>query len=274
MSGSRFSARLVRAMRHFLQLYLILSLFIFLCGCGGSNNSASVPTPTRAQPQNQSAGIWTGTLNSAAYGTLDISGVIGNNGQAFFSAAQGPIYSGQVTVSGSDVAGSLMAYAAAGTSFPDGEFIVPASVSGTVKSQASLSGSYRGGGDSGTFNLTYGSNSADPAGSISWVSGSWAGIPQAYGPGSGRGTALSISSNGHIGGTDLTTGCQLAGQITAISPSLNAYSVTLSISSCLAGGSDQSYTGLGYLSTTVNPNDTLTLGVSNPTSAYIFAFTI
>lgn len=82
-----------------------------------------------------------------------------------------------------------------------------------------------------------------------------------------------ISSNGHIGGTDLTTGCQLA-QIRAISPSLNAYSVTLSISSSLAGGSDQSYTGMGYLSTTVNPNDTLTLGVSNPTSAYIFVFNI
>jgi hypothetical protein len=260
-------------MRYFLQFCLTLFIFLVLSGCGASNNSASVPTPTRAQAQNQAAGIWTGTLTSARYGTLDISSVIGNNGQAFFFAAEGPVYSGQLSISGSDISGSLTAYASAGTTFPDGEFIVPTSVSATVKAQTSLSGSYRGGGDSGTFSLTYSSDSAGPA-SISWVSGSWAGAPQEYGPGSGRGTALSISSNGGIGGTDISTGCQFAGQINAINPNLNAYSVTLSISSCLAGGSNQNYTGLAYLSAVANPNDTLTVAISNANSAYIFVFTI
>jgi hypothetical protein len=265
-------------MRPPARLYLTFSLFfcIFFClwGCGGSNNSAPAPTPTSTPAQNESAGIWIGTLKSVVYGTQAISGVIGNNGQAFFSAARGLIYSGQVSLSGTDVSGALMAYAPAEVEFPNGGFIVETSASGTVKPQVSLSGSYQGGGDSGTFNLTYASNSANPTPLLSLLNGAWSGTPQASGPGSGVGVGLSISASGQIGGTDLSTGCQFSGGASVINPSLNAYAVTLTISSCMDAALDQNYTGLAYLSTTENPNDTLTVGVGNTSSAYVFVFTI
>jgi hypothetical protein len=158
--------------------------------------------------------------------------------------------------------------------FPNGEFIANISASGTVNPQVSLSGSYQGGGDSGTFNLRYAPNSTNPTALLSLLNGAWSGTPQAYGPGSGVGIGLSISASGQISGTDLTTGCQFAGGASVINPSLNAYAVTLSVSSCIDAALDQNYTGLAYLSTTENPNDTLNVGVGSPTSAYVFVLSI
>jgi hypothetical protein len=114
--------------------------------------------------------------------------------------------------------------------------------------------------------------SSTPAASLSLVAGSWTGaaLPQQYGPGGG-GTDLVINSTGQISGTNASTGCQFAGQISVINSTLNVCSVTFSVSSCIAPGFDLNYTGLAYLAYTA-PN-TLVWGVTSPSFGYTFLFT-
>jgi hypothetical protein len=267
-----------------LALALVLAVGLIASGCSsGSNNNNNNNNNTTAS-QNQSAeGIWSGTLTSNTFGTLNVSGLVAGNGQAFFaaplsgqafSAQEEVLYSGQITVSGSTVSGSLTAYSfSTGTVFLNGTFVEEISVSGTVSSQDSFAGTYEGG-DSGTFSLAYQPNSSNPTASLSLLTGSWAGIsPQYITPGAGEAVFL-FGSNGQISALEPSTGCTFAGQISVINSSLNAYSVTFSVSSCIDASLDTSYTGLAYLSAATTPN-TFICGVTSsaPNASYTFVFT-
>jgi hypothetical protein len=264
-----------------LLISLLLTVGLIASGCGSGSSSGSGSTGT-TPPTNQSpAGLWTGTLTSSTFGNSPFIAIVIPNGQAFLATTSGgtifappaqELFSGPLTVSGSSVSGSLTAYAPIDFPFPNGTTYETASVSGTVTSQASFSGTYQGAGDSGSFSLTYQSNSANPAASLSLVAGSWTGdgLGLLYGPGAG-GADLVISSTGQISGNDASTGCQFSGQISTVNSTLNAYSVTFSVSSCIAAGFDLNYTGLAYLAYTA-PNATLVWGVTSPSFGYTFLF--
>ncbi len=250
-------------MRNLKKLQLLIALFLlvdflslFSCGGGGSGSHSS----STAQPQSVSqsaSGIWTGNVLSPKFGNTSVTGIVSQTDEVFFISEQGAQHHGQVTVSGSSFSGSLTSYAPIGFRFPDGSSVTTTTVSGTVTTKSSLTGNYNGGGDSGTFSLSY-SSLYDRQSSLALVAGNWRAIDGS--------ATFSFSSSGQITGSDVD-GCTYTGQISVINQNFNAYKVTVTIAAC--GSFNGSYSGLAALSDTSASNDTLTGGVSNSTLSIV-----
>src|SRR2546422_500142 len=70
--------------------------------------------------------------------------------------------------------GSFTGFAPLGFVFPNGSSSATFSISGTVQSKLSLSGNYSGGGENGTFSLSYNTLYERPS-SLAIISGIWLG---------------------------------------------------------------------------------------------------
>lgn len=237
---------------------IYISASLLVARGGGSSSTSNLPPP---DPPQSVSGIWNGTATSSAFGTSsDVVGLISESKEAFFITSQGGQDHGTVAVSGSKVTGSLHAIAPTGQFFPDGSSATTISVTGTVHTKSTLSGSFSGGGDTGTFSLTYNSLYDRPS-SVALVTGTWL---------TSDGILISVDQFGQFNGSD-TSGCVLSGQVSIINSSFNAYKVNLTVTNC--GLVDGDYDGLAALADNLAANDTLEVGVSNASISIVAEFT-
>lgn len=244
-----------------------MSALLLTCGGGGGgtagsgNGGGSVPPPA-----NESAsGIWNGSFHSDVTNRSDnVSGVVTeNNEMRFFSTTWGGQYEGNGTVSGNSVATEAPAFAPWDYVFVDGSQVGRANLTGSVKSKESISGTYSGMGDSGTFYVTYEPIYERPS-SLSLLDGNWRHSSSQLGI-----VSLTISANGNITGYS-SSGCTYSGNLRLVNSSYNAYQVSINISSC--GTLNGNYNGHAILNDTTTKNDTFIAGVSNSSIAFAAYF--
>jgi hypothetical protein len=243
-------------------LVVLLSFGLLSCGGGGGGSAPNTSPPV----SNASAsGIWNGSFYSSVTNRTDIvSGICTENDEIrLFSAAWGGQNAGTCNVSGSSISGTLTAYAPWGYVFVDGSKIGTVTLNGTVNTKVSISGTYSGTGDNGTFLVAYDSVYQRPS-SLSLLTGNWLHSSSQLGT-----IYMAIDANGEI--TGLTSGgCFYSGTVSIINPSYNAYRISINISSC--GALNGNNNGLAILDDTTMQNDTLIAGVSNQSEAFTAYF--
>ena len=239
----------------------IYCFLLILAACGGGNGSVSQPPPP--PPQQSASGIWTGTITSNVAGqSQSLIGLVTETSEVYFFTSTSGNFIGTGSVNGDQFSGTLMGFAPTGFTWPDGSAIAQFTMSGTVTTRIRISGTYSGGGDSGTFTVLYDSTYERPS-SLPTMSGLWATDPNAFG-----GTAeLTIDPLGLAFGSN-TVGCVFNAIVSIRNASFNYYQIDLIVTSC--GVFTGSYSGLGVLTDTFVFNDTIIFQLSNVN----FAFTL
>lgn len=235
-------------------------------GCKDLVGNAMASTYTWTFTTVESAsGIWGGTFTSNVEGkTYNILGVIAENGEARFLSDEGAQFSGNVSVSGSTLTSTVTAFAPPGYVFVNGSTYGTVRFTGTVKTKNSLTGTYSGVGDTGTFTLTY-DVTYERGSSLSSVSGNWSNSDP-----SGYSQNVTVNANGTFTGNN-SSGCTFSGNVTIINPSYDAYRLdNVRIGSC--GAFNGTYTGLGVLWDNSTTNDTFTFGMSNSYASMVLTF--
>jgi len=239
-------------------LMLVLASLFVLSACGGGGNPSGTPPATPSE----AAGIWIGTFTSnVTHITSSATGLVADTNSARFgfpdTLAQ---YSGMLNVNGNSFSTTATAYAPHGSTLPDGSQVGTATISGTFTPKGTMSGTYNGAGDAGTFTLTYNGSLYERPSSLPGVSGIWKGKILDFT------NFIKIDENGAITGVN-TTGCFYGGHVSVIDPSFNIYSVHLDIDNC--GSDNGTYDGLGALSDAGATNDTFITIVSSPTLSLV-----
>jgi len=234
-------------------LTLCLLLGLTLLSCGGGSDVGS--TPSASPPVSESAvGLWNGMITSdVTHQTQPVQGIVTANNEMRLIGSEGAQLEGSIVVNGNALAGTLTGYAPWGNTWPDKGVIAIVTLRGAVSTKASLSGTYSGGGDSGTFILSYDSASENHP-DLSLLAITWKHNSPALGT-----IFVTIRDDGTMAGI-ASVGCTLAGNISVIDTTFNAYHVTLSLTSC--GSLNGDYGGLATLM-----NSSLIIGASNPSAS-------
>ena len=220
-------------------LLLCVAFLLSACGGGGGSGSAVSPPPPPPPPPttNESpAGIWEGTFTSTVFNQVEqVLGVATSQGDIrFVSIDSGSQFFGQVVVSGDAISGSLRAVSLAGGQFAGGPASGTVNIEGTLSTRNSISGTFIGVGDEGTFSLTF-NNLYDQDSSIPMVQSHWSAPETIFKillPGLGTAPiGLAIQDTGDFSGAD-TDGCDYSGLISILDPDFNIYDVALTVSSC------------------------------------------
>jgi len=233
-----------------------------LSGCGGGGNGNVVaPQPVAAQALD---GIWNGTFTSNVLGgTIGAYMVISPTNEARYVTTQGVEGAGAITVSGNSFSETVNAFAPTGIFFPNGSRVGVGTLNGTGSTKGTLTGTYAGAGDNGTFTFTY-DPIYDRGASLATISGTWTGTFVSVG--TGAVVTANISTTGVITGTD-TAGCVYNGTLKVIDPLKNIYAGSMTQTVCTPA---ITLTGLATL--TDNPallplkNNVLNFALSNATS--------
>lgn len=249
-------------MKRLLSMVLILipmSIALWACGGGGGSDTSTSP---QTQPI---AGIWNGTLTSnVAHQTYSVTGIIAELGNArFINLTNGAQYSCVVSTSGNSFSAPGTAYATFGNVFLDGSHVGIVNISGSFSPKGSMTGTYSGTGDSGSFSLNYSPLYETPS-SLSSLSGTWTGTV-IVGSGPTSNVTIIIDSNGNLSGSS-TAGCVISGNAGIIDSSYNAYIFNLVISNCVA--ENGTYSGLGAVTSTVPANYTAVISVSDASYSF------
>jgi hypothetical protein len=257
---TRFS--LPRALAVFLA---VASLVACSGGGGGSNFGPRV--------DQEAGGVWIGTITSDnVAGPLSLAGVVTETGEVQFTSEDGSIvYTGTIQVRGDEITGTLEGVNFAGIipgALPAGAI----DIEGTVTSQGTITGSYTGANDSGTFSVNY-SDSYERTADVGKLASDWASFGDlAFKSGVGGvddNLLITVDGAGVLTGGD-TSGCSYDGNFSVDDPNVNAYDVQIDISDC--GGLDGAYTGVATLTDDAGENDTLAVSASS--MAIAIAFTV
>jgi hypothetical protein len=163
-------------------------------------------------------------------------------------------------------ASSGTVFAAVGYTLPSGLTVSPLTVNGAVSPRNFVAGLYSLQDETGEYYVSYDASIYEQPSAISLVSGAWT-IRDLSGDAAG---SLTVTSNGSFSGTDVL-GCGYNGTISIINASYNAYHVALNVSNC--GEINGAYSGLSYLFTSYNPNDSLRFELSSSFAIEINAIT-
>lgn len=241
-------------MRPYYTFILALST-VLVAACGGGDNGGNIPVkplPTATTP-----GIYSGSFTSStagANGTL--VGIVTADGQArFFSTTNGDQFFGTVPTTGTAVTATLTGIAPPNTPWPDLTLSAPFTLNITATAQTSLTGSYSGGGDQGTFSFTY-QPIYERASSLAMVAGVYSGSPN------DDLTTIAIDANGVVTGSD-SYGCVYNGTVTVPNSAANYYDVSITATTC--GPNDGTLTGLATLGdvSATSQNNVLIFQVNN-----------
>ena len=218
-----------------------------LAGCGGGgggDGGNSAPNPFGdANP----TGLWQGPLTSTTDSTQRVFSVILAPDGRFTGVIASSGINGRFVLGTADT--TLNTFNATGTVFaqagegllPNGLTSDPLTVSGaTIVEHVSLKGSYTGGGESASFELAYQGGTSRGA-SLAQI----AGVYSVYPPVSGSVAAtLVVNGNALTFATD--AGCNGAGTIEVIDPTLDMYSWSMLLGEC-AGSPEHTFSGLASL---------------------------
>lgn len=242
-----------------------------LAGCGGGGGGDSPPpaqTPPPPPPSESPAGIWNGTVSENGAIINEISCLITIDDQIgciLIDPANGQLAGGaigNVSVSGDDISGSGTAYAAFGYVLANNSTVGGFTInSGTVSERNSLSMTATLADAVYAISASFDSASYDRDSSLSIIAGSYTSFFV-----QGEPASFSIDANGELFAQS-SSGCVANGQVDVISPTVNGYTVALTISNC--PGVDGDYSGLATAADAVAPNDTFLFGVFNASGGLI-----
>jgi len=233
-----------------------LSILLFGCGGGGGGGSSSAPvgqtppptTPTVPPSVTGATGVWEGTFTDT--GTYAVIGLIRGGQARIFSAQEGVLYEGPVTVNGTNLTATLEVVDAVAGHYTS------INLTGTVVTGGSINGTYTdnapGGVRNGSFSLTYDAVTERGA-SLATTDANWSD--------SASSITLAIDATGDIAGAD-TAACVYNGTLAAPDPAINVYDIAMDVSSC---GINGSYTGFAAVTDTAATNDTLLFVASTAT---------
>ena len=233
----------------------LLGLSFLLSGCGGGGGGSSAPVgqapPTTPPPSVTGAtGVWEGTFTDT--GSYPVTGLIRDGQVRIFSAQEGVLYEGPITVNGTSFTATLDVVDSVAGRYTS------VNVTGTVVTGVSIDGTYTdntpGGVRNGTFSLTYDAITERGA-SLATTDANW------FATDGVDSITLAIDAAGDIAGAD-TDACVYNGTLAAPDPAINVYDVAVDISGC---GINGSYTGFATVTDTVTTNDTLVFVASSAT---------
>ena len=228
------------------------SVSVCLSGCGGSGgdlsgtgNSGGGSSTPNASP----GGIWKGTETVSGE---QVFGVADELGDFWFERADGVLYAGTATTSGTSLSANFDGYVLNGNTFPDGSNYGTGTLSGTIEARTSISAKTQfttanSNSSTGQLSLTF-DTLYNSASSLATISGNFT-I-------STDGTAVTIGSNGTLYSQDSKTGCVLNGTVYIINASYNAYKVVFDLASCTGASvavNGVQFTGVATLDTSVSP---------------------
>jgi len=223
-------------------LYLGAAL-IALQGCGGhGGGSGSTGTSGDQSP----AGVWQGSFTTDDGTTRGFSvvmapdglfvGVIASNG----INGRFVIGTGDITLDMFSATGTVFAQAGEGQ-LPNGQWSDSLTVSsGNIVTHASINGSYSGGGESASFKLGYDDGLTSRGASLQAI----AGIYDVYPPPLVNTATLVVNGNSITFAAD--GGCNGAGTIDVIDPTMNIYSWSMQFGPC-SGVDADTMSGLATL---------------------------
>lgn len=211
---------------------VVLATALSACGGGGDSGSGGSggSTPVTAS----SEGIFTGSMTSTvSHRAQTVTAIVLPTGEARLIRGDCVQYIAATTMSGSFFSGSGTAYAPDGSiaacpsaiTFPNGTSLASLDISGQATTASNLLGTYSGGGDSGTFTVSY-NNAYTRAGTIARIRGNYS-----------NGTvSITIDDNGIVTGT---LGADvLNGQVSTIDVSKNAYRISVTETKVTAAATD------------------------------------
>jgi hypothetical protein len=235
------------------------SLFLSACGGGGGDGSTSSPPPPPPEPTN-AGGIWGGTASSDGQ-TIDLAGVVTEDGEGRFVAENGIQYVfDEVKGVGGDVELDFIAIVPSGGTFQDGSTVTTGTLTGTVAERSSLSGDYSlATGETGTVSMTYDALYERDS-SLDKLTGNW---DEEFG-------VVTFDPDGSFFEQD-SFGCVYDGQASIVDPDFNVYALTMTVSSCGAGV-DGDYSGLGIMTDTSSTDDTFIVQMNS--QEWIFTTTL
>jgi len=219
-----------------------------LSACGGGGDGGGDNPPPSVSGDANATGLWQGTFTSTAGTTRGFSMLIAPDGR-FAGTIESTGSNGRLVLgTGSTM---LNMFSATGTVFaqagdallPNGQASDPLTLSsGTLVAHVSLSGTFSGGGESASFALTY-EGATSRGASLETIAGVYGGYPLLTG---GLVTS-SLVVNGNVVTFANDSGCNGAGTIEVIDPSLNMYSWSMLLGAC-SGVPDHTVSGLATLS--------------------------
>jgi len=188
-----------------------------LCACGGDGGVAAAPSSTNP------AGFYTGTLLSSTSGKASaMVALASDTGELrIMDPAIGLQFVASMQFADDSLDHPLTAFAAPGTTFPDGSQVCHGTVSGVIEPGATITGSYSCGGDHGTFSLLY-----DVEDSLQEPGRRFPEIGALGTLRPGEVLFISVGSDGSITGSD-SAGCSYAGQLQVVDPLIDIYRMAL-----------------------------------------------
>lgn len=235
-----------------LLVSLVLTAGVSACGGGGGGGGGSSSPPPVVNAA--VGGIWEGTTTISGQGSLDLIGLVAEDGRAHFIQEDGVQYWGTVTSSGTSIAANFSGAVPLGETFADGVTSGSGSLTGTVQARSSLSAN-------ATFTTTAGTRTTstiqmtynplyDRDSSLSTISGNYT---FAGAPGS---DALNIAPDGRLFLQIPGSGCVANGQVTVLNAAYNAYDLRYTYSNCTGAEAvlnGATFRGIGTLDNTGTP---------------------
>ena len=243
---------------------MLLGLSFLLSGCGGGGGSSApvgqVTEPPATPPSTPAVtgatGVWEGTFTDTG-APYPVIGLIYGGQLRVYSAQEGVLYEGPITVNGTDFTATLDVVDSVAGRY------TTVTMTGQVVTGSSMNGTYTdntpGGARNGTFSLTYDAVTERGA-SLTTTDANWFATDGAYS------ITLAIDATGDIAGTDTPDSCVYNGTLAVQDPAINVYGITVDISGC---GIDGSYTGYATVTDTTTTDDTL-LFVASTANMVIF----
>ena len=222
--------------------FVAVSLFLLITACGGGGGGGGGGgNPT----VNVNAdGLWEGTFTDSGV-NYNMTGIIYDNKFIGISIDAGVMYTGNIGVTGSQMAGSVDVI------IINGGFDHTTTVSATVTEGVSIVGSATDPGGTSTFSLSY-----DPDG-IWNRTPNLATLAGTYSITSGLYTyTKTIANDGSYTGSD-SDGCNYSGTFTPFDSTHNYYRMTMTVTNC--GVDNGTYIGSAILSDFNVTNDNLVL---------------
>jgi hypothetical protein len=236
-----------------IRVAVVVLTLIFVVSCGGgggSDGDSSIPPPTSSL-----GGIWEGAFSSNVVPfNAQMVGLISEDREVRFISDDGVQTFGTVSVSGNTASGNLTSIAPSGYKFVDGSQIGTIVINGSVAEKLSLSGTYSGTGDQGTFSLQYNSL-YDRDSALPLLQGTW---NMAFLDNMFVDLTIDIQADGTFTGYD-NRGYTYEGDITIINPEYNCYRVSVIVTD--PGNNTFVYSGLLALGDNNGVNDLLYFGV-------------
>ena len=121
--------------------------------------------------------------------------------------------------------GALTAFAAPGTTFPDGSTFGALAVDGMVRTGNRFTGTYAGVGDTGGFALDYDAGIHEKGAALADLQALWSLSQPVYT------LDFSFDDQGNLSGSD-SNGCEYGGSASLVSAVTNVYRLEVSIASC------------------------------------------